>query len=322
MTGNEKPTALYIDADSLVIAHSVVQDGRYVFVTHTPTGRTTEWSTVTEAKKWIKEWVAEKPHKRSLDHFELDPRREYVGSASFALKGFVGQVDSIIRDVKKAFPSVENVYVCIQGEGNFRKEIASKFVQYKANRAEERPTCFVELKERIRKHYRNACIVIDGEETDDFVVRACYSGAVVAAIDKDIGSNTVGWLYNWKDQSLRYNTDEMRWKQFLSQMLTGDASDNIPGVEKLHEDVREKYGIKTSGVGEKTAEKLLNGVLTERDGWIRVIEAYSTSHPDDWKDRMQDNAMFLWMCRYKGQQFSLATYLQGFGINLEEINEL
>ena len=305
-----------------MIAHSAVQDRRYVFVTHTPTERTTEWPTVTDAKKWIKEWVTEKPHKRSTEHFKLEPRREYVGSVTKALESFTEQVERIVKDVQGKFPTVDNVYVCIQGEGNFRKEIVSKYVQYKAQRKEERPTCFAALKERIKKHYKSACLVIDGEETDDFVVRACYSGAVVAHKDKDIVANSVGWLYNWDKEELGvwYNTDEMRWKKFLEQMIAGDKADNVPGVEKLADSLYAKYSIrKSSGVAEKTALALLKDILTEREGWLRIIEAYSTSYPDDWKERMQDNAMFLWMCRYKGQQFNLATYLQGFGINLEEM---
>lgn len=293
-----------------------------MFVTHKPTGRTTEWATTTEAKKWLKEWVARKPHNRSLDDFEIDPRREYVGSVAKALESFTEQVERIAKDVRQTFPTVANVYVCIQGEGNFRKTVQSKYVQYKAQRVEERPTCFAALREKIKKHYKNACLVIDDEETDDFVVRACYSGAVVAHKDKDVVANSVGWLYNWDKQEVGvwYNSDEMRWKKFLEQVIAGDKADNIPGIEKLDDSLYAKYSIrKSSGVAEKTAVALLQGVLTEREGWFRVIEAYSVTHPEDWKDRLQENAFFLWMCRYKGQRFDLATYLQGFGIKLGEI---
>jgi uncharacterized protein (UPF0335 family) len=256
-----------------------------------------------------------------MDDFEIEPRREYVGSVTKALESFTEQVERIAEDVRRTFQTVANVYVCIQGEGNFRKTVQPKYVQYKAQRVEERPTCFAALKEKIKKHYKNACLVIDDEETDDFVVRACYSGAVVAHKDKDIVANSVGWLYNWDKQEVGvwYNSDEMRWKKFLEQVIAGDKADNIPGIETLDDSLYAKYSIrKSSGVAEKTAAALLQGVLTEREGWFRVIEAYSVTHPDDWKERLQENAFFLWMCRYKGQRFELATYLQGFGINLGE----
>ena len=70
-------------------------------------------------------------------------------------------------------------------------------------------------------------------------------------------------------------------KFFYTQILTGDAADNIKG---LH------------GIGPKKADKLLKDVTTEEDMWDTVIKAY-----DGDRERVLENARLLWLRRYENE---------------------
>jgi hypothetical protein len=263
----------------------------------------------------VNNWVSELPHKRSVEDFTWEQRVSFTGSLLAAQLAFVGKVEAIKEAVAK-HAQYDKTYVCIGGPLNFRKSVKAKFVEYKAQRTSNKPTVFDDLVKFVKQQYADFCIVSDNEETDDVVIRAAFSGNIVACMDKDIVANCVGWLYNFSTEEWKYNSDEDRWKKFCQQMLEGDKADNIPGVKKLSREVQEKYGVGTSGVGPVAAEKLLDGCNTEKEAWERVIEAYSSSpvSPEQWKERMQENAFFLWMCREKGQMLNLKDYLKGLGI--------
>ena len=308
-------TDLYIDADSLLHQCASPQDTRYWACTHTPSKRVKHFGKKADGVTWVNDWVAESPHKRSVDDFAWEQKVSFTGSLLAAQLAFVGKVEAIKEAVAK-HTHYDKTYVCIGGPLNFRKSVEAKFVEYKAQRTSIKPTVFDDLVKFVKQQYGESCIVSDNEETDDVVIRAVFSGNVVACMDKDIVANCVGWLYNFSTEEWKFNSDEDRWKKFCQQMLEGDKADNIPGVKKLSKEVQEKYGIGTSGVGPVAAEKLLDGCKTEKEAWERVIEAYSSSpvSSDMWQERMQENAFFLWMCREKEQIFNLKDYLKGLGI--------
>ena len=313
----EKPTKdLYIDADSWLYKCGFKQDERSWKCTHPPTGRVMFCDKKKEPNQRNKEWVARKPDKRSLDDFVWEEVLLHTGSLESAQKMFMSKVEYTVNGVGKHV-NVRNVFICIGGEKNFRKDFPAKWVKYKDGRSSVRPTVFDDLRRWIKDSYKSKCIVSDNEETDDVVVRAGFAGGVVACQDKDIPANCVGWLYNYDKDLFWYNSDKDRWCNFCTQMLVGDSIDKIPGVEKLSDEVKQKYGITNNGVGDATAEKLLSGCATEKEAWERVIEAYSSSpvSTEEWKERMQENAFFLWMCREKGQHFVLKDYLKGLGID-------
>ena len=313
----EKPVKdLYIDADSILHQCVAPQDKRLYRCTHIPSGRLKEWEKKVDVNSFIDSWVAANPQKRSVEDFKVEQVVKFVGSLKAAQIAFAGKVEAIKEAVAK-HSKFDKTFVCIGGPSNFRKSVEAKFVEYKAQRISTNPTVFDDLVTFVKQQYADFCIVSDNEETDDVVIRAAFSGNIVACMDKDIVANCTGWLYNYNKEEWKYNSDKDRWMKFCQQMLEGDKSDNIPGVEKLSDEVKQKYGITTNGVGDATAEKLLSGCATEKEAWGRVIEAYSSSpvSTEEWKERMQENAFFLWMCREKGQMFDLRDYLKGFGID-------
>ena len=92
---------------------------------------------------------------------------------------------------------------------------------------------------------------------------------------------------------------------FYSQILSGDAVDNIIGLFR---------------VGPKTSADMLKTCRTEQQMFQVCLDAYMVSkealmvHPDDiysWaSDRVIENARLLWLRRYEGQMWEppLVTY--------------
>ena len=78
-----------------------------------------------------------------------------------------------------------------------------------------------------------------------------------------------------------------RW--FWTQMLWGDAADNIPGLPK-HPDF-------PRGVGEVAAGKLLAFAHDDDSAAHAVAQAYKAHYGGEWADRYVEQASLLWIRR-------------------------
>lgn len=301
-----KDKLLYIDADTLLYSSAAKEELNKCLAKHIPTGREKLFESKTEFNKWLKE-----SPKWKKEDFEFTVHKELTGCIQYACASFRNKIDNILEAV-----SCKDFFVCIQGEGNFRKSVPAKYVQYKAQRG-EKPLLFQELYDWVKVKYKHRCVVIDGEETDDFVVRAINAGNVGAICDKDIFANASGLFFNYMKPELGvfFWNDEERWAKYWRQVLHGDDGDNIDGIVKLAQETKEKYGIKTNGVGEKATDKILDGCVTEKESAERVLEAYKLAYPDDGYERMKEMCFFLWMRRYEGEVFDLDVYLKNLGID-------
>ena len=133
-----------------------------------------------------------------------------------ACVGAQASLQSIINEVGK-----EGIIYLTDSKSNFRIAEASDAYPYKGNRKEsEKPTLLPDIKQWM----------ID--EADDALSIAAYTkGHGIATIDKDL-DGCPGWHYNWMKQKTYYLTEEEADRFFYTQMLTGDATDNIPGLMK------------------------------------------------------------------------------------------
>ena len=74
-------------------------------------------------------------------------------------------------------------------------------------------------------------------------------------------------------------------KWFLLQMLQGDTADNIPGLPRYE----------GKPVGPATAEKLLKDTCSFGDGWSIVVGCYAVEYGEEYRDRVVEQAMLLWL---------------------------
>tara|TARA_B110000259_G_scaffold65666_1_gene77341 strand:- start:1174 stop:1881 length:708 start_codon:yes stop_codon:yes gene_type:complete len=196
------------------------------------------------------------------------------------------KVDDLIgyildKTIELPFPSPDDYKTYLTGKTNFRFDIAKSY-PYKGNRASaEKPEHLGTAREHMISSY-NAVVSVN-EEADDLISKAAAElnyNCVVASIDKDM-LQLPCWHFNFvKGEWSKVNEFE-GIKFFYTQILTGDAADNIKG---LH------------GIGPKKADKLLKDVTTEEDMWDTVIKAY-----DGDRERVLENARLLWLRRYENE---------------------
>lgn len=178
---------------------------------------------------------------------------EPVSHACHNLKSQINQI--------KDYLGTDNMDLFIKGKGNFRTDIAVSTV-YKGTRPSRVPTMYPDLRKYIIEVH--GAKEVDGMEADDAVSvelwnnRDSDSGVILAAMDKDLW-NTPGWHFNYDPRkwTTEYVPVAKANRNFLKQLLIGDRSDNVPGLPRLPEAFKESLNIRTKGIGEKTAEKIL-----------------------------------------------------------------
>ena len=169
-------------------------------------------------------------------------------------------IDDTMKDIS-AQCFMPDLQVAVKGKGNFRKDI---YPDYKANR----PNLADDMKEALtygHKHMEEkwGAIRADGMEADDLVSIWAYEAReleepyVIVGIDKDL-KQIPGNHYNFKKREHCFVDDDLANYNLMVQCLTGDTSDNIPGIR---------------GIGPKKAERILQGVPMARR-WNRVRAAH------------------------------------------------
>mgnify|MGYP000846215557 CR=1 FL=1 len=82
---------------------------------------------------------------------------------------------------------------------------------------------------------------------------------VVVSPDKDL-LTVPGFVYNPTKKTLDYMTENQADMNLMMQTLTGDSTDNYPGLP---------------GCGPKTAARILDGCFTLKEAWPKVLAAYT-----------------------------------------------
>ena len=189
----------------------------------------------------------------------------------------------------------------LTGSDNYRMEYGSEEHPYKGNRKDSRkPKHYEALRDyAVRKL---DAIVVDGQEADDALgIAAVQHGHGIATLDKDL-MGVPGWHYTWagKKQGVFIVTEEEADRFFYKQLLTGDATDNIPGLYKR--------------VGMKATAKVLDPIddmTTTKEMFEYVQAVYYDGFdaigicPDDKvtvvNDWLMRQARCLWIRREEGE---------------------
>lgn len=148
----------------------------------------------------------------------------------------------------------------LSGDGNYREEIA-KTKKYKGNRENAvKPHHYLHVRSLVLEDPNTVCTT--GVEADDAMGISITDdpSAVICTVDKDLNM-LPGRHFNWGTGGM-YNVkpvDSLYF--FMKQLLTGDSTDNIPGIPKL---------------GDKKAEAIL-APLRERPRamFSAVLEQYA-----------------------------------------------
>ena len=191
-------------------------------------------------------------------------------------------IDALIEDImyEVAFDETSESYeVFITGKGNFRYDVQPT---YKQNRSgKPKPEHLSDLRDYLVEAY-HATISSGQEADDDITIRATQIGpdAVIASIDKDF-LQVPCWHYNINKRTITQVKPEDGIKFFYTQILMGDAADNVIGLK---------------GIGPVKAGKMLDWITTERALYDACVAAYGGD-----EEKVIENARLLWLRREEGQ---------------------
>lgn len=177
----------------------------------------------------------------------------------------------------------------LTGKDNFRYKVAT-LKPYKGNRTQPKPHWYQAIRDYLVAKY-NAQI-IDGMEADDAISIAATSNpnAIIVSRDKDleqVPARLFKYACGKQHQEYRggvgsFNTINSAFR-FFHQVLTGDTTDNYPGLP---------------GIGDKKADVILvTGSLTIQGMLAGVQLAYADVYGDEWPERFLEQATLAWMVR-------------------------
>lgn len=211
---------------------------------------------------------------------------ESITTAKHTLNSYIA--DILMCGVDNTFDGcyVDQWKLFLTGKDNFRNNIAITAV-YKGNRTAPKPEHLPALRQHMMQEW--GAVVVEGQEADDAIAIAATSfkeECVIASVDKDL-DQIAGWHYNFVKKQGYHITAEEGMRSFYKQILTGDAADNIIGLQ---------------GIGPVKAEKILNELITEEELYAACVAAYEGD-----EERVLENAKLLWLRRSEGQQWQPPT---------------
>lgn len=205
--------------------------------------------------------------------------RKEVQPLEFALQACKTTLDTLLA---KLNPSKVSIY--LSPNRTFRHDLA-RTKPYKGNRDQPKPKYLKEVEDYLVKQH-GATFGVNVEADDEIGVALSREGvgAVSVSIDKDL-LQIPGWHYNWVNDTVQRVAPKQGDYSFYTQMLTGDATDNIPGI---------------AGLGPVGAAKLLDGARSSADLCSRVWSVYRGEFTDAQKarDYFFEQAKLLWILRY------------------------
>ena len=280
-----------IDADILVFRAGFAAERNNWFLAMARDGTVGQTPHPVEKFKYKKDAMAaldkELPGKHSRvegEHYQLWSERECE-----PVENALHLVKQQINKIMAACDLTEfDVRCYLSGGTNFRYAIA-KTRPYKGNRDDaHRPTHEQAIRDYIRSQWDT--VVTDGIEADDQLgIDQCAAEqhtTCIISIDKDL--NMIPGLHYDFLHELHYDiTEEQGWRLFCLQLLTGDTTDNIPGLES---------------VGPKKAEKILDGLSHSQLLEAVATEYASRSGKKDWFEYLREQADLLWILREPKQE--------------------
>jgi len=219
-------------------------------------------------------------------------------------------IQSRIDSIMEATGADEyQLYLTSDDKSNFRYDVAT-IVPYKGNRAAtEKPHWYSHIR-NLLVDYRGA-IEVFGQEADDAMAIAQWEDyrenvlsqvglgnakecqTVICSRDKDL-KMVPGWHYTWaagkqKEQPMWFQTEIGGLRCFYKQLLTGDSTDNIPGL----------YGVGKSS----TLLKKLDDMDTELQMYTHVLEQYKLRFGSYAEQFLIENGRLLHMRSYEGEMW-------------------
>lgn len=241
----------------------------------------------------------------NLDNLEVEHIREY-GPVEHALYLAKETINGIVSTLGGS----PEIWLGSSDGSNFRKQVAT-LLPYKGNRSPfDKPRWLQETRDYLIANWGAQCA--EEEEADDRLgIRQTEEhdqgneNIILCSIDKDL-LQIPGQHYNWVRKERKEVNERESIRSFYLQLLTGDRTDNIPGI---------------AGVGPVTAEAILAGFTKESGLFGAARKAWHDAYPAGFSlpeksgmvqgstaDRSVDSVLLevgrlLWIRRYPEQMW-------------------
>lgn len=232
-------------------------------------------------------------------------RENSSARATISDKKVVEPVQNALHNVNSVIEKIlarvghDKIEYYLTGSGNFRHDICT-IQKYKGNRDElERPVHLPAVRDHLVVRYR--ADIINGMEADDMLgIRATELSQqghqpIVVSIDKDLKMIPCRH-YNFVTDEMEDVDDDKASHNFYMQVLTGDRTDWIRGIE---------------GMGPVGAAKALAGASSPRLRLSAVRHAYGAAYPTGYicedgrvisvEKAIEETAQLLWIKRSRSE---------------------
>lgn len=206
------------------------------------------------------------------------------------------RVDSNINSIMDGSGATSgSLYLTSDDKSNYRISVAT-IRPYKGHRSTEKSFWY----EQIRRYLINehGAIVVHGMEADDAIgIKQCTmewgqlspGNTIICSVDKDLNMIS-GYHYNELKQERYWVSETEALKSFYTQLLTGDPTDNIPGL----------YGVGPKASSVSHISKCDN----ELSMYMVVREEYEKRFGSYWEQFLEENAGLLWIKRTAEKKFA------------------
>lgn len=198
-------------------------------------------------------------------------------------------VDVMLSEIRARYANeAPTVHLFLSGVGNYRNSIATR-ATYKGNRSGAIPPTHLRA---IRSHLvgKHGAVVSAGEEADDLlgIAMSASEDCICVSIDKDL-KQLPGRHYDFVKKEEVTISPKEAWLNFYSQAISGDATDNVPGL---------------TGYGPVKARKALEGTKNNRSCWLKVLDLYKAEFGPKAEQYALECAQLVYVRRSVGDMFN------------------
>lgn len=220
-------------------------------------------------------------------HFDsAKEAKEYLGDASGVIwsRKELEPIENCLHILKSYVDDIvegTEYEIYLSGDSNFRYSKA--FTKpYKGNRS-SKPTHYNDIRDYLVDKY--GANITTGIEADDALgLRSTSLGSgfgCIVSTDKDL-RQIAGWHFDPVKDELSWTSNREGDFNFYTQLLAGDAVDNVPGLD---------------GIGKERATKILQGSASSKELYERARSTYQDRIGDGWERYMKEQADLLWIQR-------------------------
>ena len=186
----------------------------------------------------------------------------------------------------------DDIMVAIGGVRNFREDIYTDYKKHRYARPEFSNTTVPRM--RTKAVAEGLALQAVGYEADDLIriwanqARQNGDDYVIVSMDKDLLC-IPGVHYRWHKEDIVIVDELSAHRNYFEQLLSGDSTDNIPGLP---------------GIGPKTATKILADCGSEQEMQELVCWMYKENYGDEWHNYLLCNGKLIHILNHPDDYFS------------------